>query len=323
MSNKIEFHDLVAALKSLANELGRTPTNNEFIASGQSKRQILKHKYSELVKAAGLEPNKHAQTTPPVEVMIRPPKILCFDLELAPLILEGWGLYDQNFGLNQIRQDWFILSFAAKFLDEDKIYYFDQRDCVPMEDDKELVSKLHKLVLEADMLLGHNSDRFDIKKLNSRFIKHGLDPIPYRQNLDTLKIAKRFFSFTSNKLEYLATFLSCSEKSNHSKFSGHSLWTECLKGNKKAFKEMEKYNKQDVLTTIEVFQKLARYDHTINFQSYYQKKICTCNSTEFHKNGLKYQKSGVFQIYKCSNCGKNFVDKENLIHRDVKREFFK
>lgn len=323
MSSKIDFHELVSALKKLANELGRTPTNQEFIASGQSKRQILKHKYSEIVKAAGLEANKHAQTTPPVELMIKPPKILCFDLELAPLVLEGWGLYEQNFGLNQIRQDWFILSFAAKFLDEDKIYYFDQRKERPLENDYKLVNKLHELINKADIILGHNSDRFDLKKINARFIKHNLDPIPPKQTIDTLKIAKKFFSFTSNKLEYLAKFLSCSEKSNHSKFTGHILWHECLKRNKDAFNEMELYNKQDVLTTIEVYQKLVRFDNTINFQIYEQKRVCYCGSTEFFKNGFKYQKSGVFQLYKCSGCGKNYVDKSNLIHKEIRKELHK
>jgi DNA polymerase elongation subunit (family B) len=320
---KVEFHDLVCRLKALANELGKTPTNEEFIASGQSKRQILKHKYSEIVKAAGLEANKYSQTTDPVEIIRKPPKILCFDLELAPLLLEGWGLYDQNFGLNQIVQDWSILSYAAKFLHKDKIYYKDVRKLKNKENDKDLILTLHELISEADILLGHNIDKFDLKKINTRFIFWGLDPIPPRQTIDTLKIARRHFSFTSNKLEYLAKFLKCQEKLSHSKFSGHTLWRECLKGNQEAFKEMELYNKQDVLTTIEVYEKLIRYDNSINFQIYEQKRICTCGSTEFFKNGMKYQKAGIFQIYRCSKCGKCFVDKENFVDKNSRKELFK
>jgi hypothetical protein len=320
---KVEFHDLVSRLKRLASELGRTPTNSEFVASGESKRQILKHKYSELVKAAGLKPNKHAQSTPPVEVIQKPPKILCFDLELAPLILQGWGLYDQNFGLNQIQQDWFILSFAAKFLDEDEIHYFDQRNTNPISNDLELVEKLYKLVDQSDVVLGHNLLKFDLRKLNSRFIYHKMMPLPPKQTIDTLKIARKHFSFTSNKLEYLAKFLDCQEKSRHHSFSGHDLWSQCLSGSQEAFKEMEAYNKQDIITTIEVYNRLASFDPTINFQAYQQKRVCTCGSTEFHKNGLKYLKSGIYQIHRCFKCGKNFVAKENLISKSTREGLFK
>jgi hypothetical protein len=320
---KVEFHELVSRLKALAKELDKTPSVSEFIASGESKRQILKYKHSELVRAAGLPPNKHSRITPPTEIIRRDPKILCFDLELAPLVLQGWGLYDQNFGLNQIERDWFILSFAAKFLDKDEIHYFDQRNSKDLADDLELVQRLHKIINEADILLGHNLDKFDVKKLNARFIRHSLPPIHPKQTIDTLKIAKKFFSFTSNKLEYIAKFLKCEEKSKHSKFLGHTLWSECLNGNEEAFKEMEIYNKQDVITTIEVYQKLVVYDPSINFQTFGQARICSCGGTSFFKNGLKYTKQGIFQLYRCPGCGKGFVEKENLVNKHLRKELFK
>ena len=128
------LHDLVAKLKDLSKELnGRTPTLREFVASGASKRQVQKHKYSELVKAAGLEANKHAQTTEPVEPVIRPPRILFFDIETAPLTGYTWGVYEQN--VIKVLQDWFILSYAAKFNDDERFFYLDQRFSHPITDD--------------------------------------------------------------------------------------------------------------------------------------------------------------------------------------------
>lgn len=313
---------MVSKLKELAKKLDRTPTLIEF-SEIASKRQIQKHKYSELCKMAGLEVNKHAQQSDPVEVIIRPPKILALDIETAPILAHVWGLWENNVALNQIQRDWFVLSFCAKFIGEEIVHYKDQRKCRDVTNDKQVIKAIHKLISEADILLSHNGDRFDLKKLNSRFIYYGLEPIPPKQSIDTLKIAKKFFSFTSNKLEYLATHLKCTPKKKHEKFSGFSMWSECLKGNKEAFEEMEKYNIQDVETLIEVYNKLVVWDSSINFQTYMQETVCVCGNKHFYKNGLRYTRSGAFQIYRCSNCSKCFIGKENIVDKDIRKGLFK
>lgn len=313
-----ELHDLVSKLKLLAVELDRTPTLLQFEDSGISKRDIQKHKYSNLCKLAGLEPNKHAQTTAPIEVIYRPPRILAFDIETAPISAYVWGLWENNVALNQIKEDWFILSYSAKFLDEDKTHYLDQRYSNPIQDDKMLCEGIHHLINEADILLTHNGDKFDIKKLNARFLYHGLDPIPPKQSIDTLKVAKKYFAMTSNKLEYIAKFLGCTEKDKHKNFPGFSMWSECLKSNIEAFKEMELYNLGDVLTLIEIYEKLIRYDHSIQFSSYAGALLCSCGSKEFIRDGRKYAKNSIRQMYKCKGCKKVFIMKENLIVKENK-----
>ena len=54
------------------------------------------------------------------------------------------------------------------------------------------------------------------------------------------------------------------KKQDHSEFSGFKLWDECLKGNIRAWKSMEKYNKFDVLSLEELFVKMAKYDKSPN-----------------------------------------------------------
>jgi len=322
--SKVTFHDLVVQLKELADKLGKTPTYNEFEASGVSARQIDKYKYSKIVDAAGLQPNKHAQSTDPINVIVRPPKILIFDIETSSILAHVWGLYDQNIALNHIDQDWYILSFAAKWYKEDKVFYFDQRSAKPSNNDKNLLISVHKLLDECDYAVGHNAFKFDFKKLNARFIYHGLPPVKPFEVIDTLRIARKHFSFTSNKLEFLAKFLHCEvKKDDHKEFSGMELWVETMKGNIKAFQAMEKYNKTDVIVTEKVFEKLLPWEPNIKFQSNYWEAVCTCGNKEFVKNGLKYTRSGAFQIYRCNQCCKCFVDKSNLIDKDTRKSFFK
>src|SRR5688572_10420887 len=113
----MDLHSLVSKLKELANEKGKTPTLREFIASGISKRQIQKHKYSEIVRAAGLESNKHGQIGDPVEVMIRPPKILVFDCEISEMLVKVYQLRGNDYiSPKNIVRPWHFLSFGAYFL---------------------------------------------------------------------------------------------------------------------------------------------------------------------------------------------------------------
>lgn len=320
----MDLHSLVSKLKELANELGKTPTLREFEKSGVSKRQINKHKFSEIVKAAGLEPNKHAQTTEPIEPSIRPPRILFFDIETAPITGYTWGTYEQT--VIKVLQDWFVLSYAAKFADDDRYFYLDQRFAKPIDDDFQLLSGIHHLLSESDVVVSHNGAKFDHKKLNARFIKHDLPPLNHYQVIDTLKIARKHFAFTSNKLADLAKYINCDiQKSTHAKFPGFSMWDECMKGNQEAFEEMESYNKTDVDVLIAVYNKLAKWEPSINFQSYYYAPTCICGNTKFFKDGFKYTRQGKFQARRCSNkaCGKTFVEKHNQIDKDLRQGFYK
>ena len=322
--DKLTFHDLVVKLKELSKELGRTPTLKEFTASGISKRIILKYKHSKIVAAAGLEHNPSPYTSDPVTVVIRPPKILIFDIETSAIVAKVWGLWDQNISLKQIEQDWYVLSFAAKWYNEDKIYYWDQRKAKPRNNDKDILTKVHALLDECDYAVGQNIAKFDLKKLNARFILHGLPPVKPFEVIDTLRIAKKHFAFTSNKLEHLAKYLKCDlEKSSHSEFSGFDLWTETMKGNVKAFDAMKEYNIMDVKVTELVFTKLLPWEPSIKFQTNFLEAICSCGSKKFFKNGLKYNRTGAFQMFRCHECQKVFVDKSNLIDKDVRKSFFK
>jgi DNA polymerase elongation subunit (family B) len=321
---KVTFHDLVVKLKELARELERTPTQLEFLNAGVSKRQIAKYKYSKIVEAAGLEQNKHSQTTDPIQPVIRPPKILFFDIETAPITSYVWGLFDQNIGLNQVIEDWFVLSFAARYQGETEYHYFDQRSVMPVQNDEDLLKSIHEVLSGADVLIGHNSVKFDFRKLNARFIKYGLQPLNHFIHIDTLKIARKHFSFTSNKLSYLAEYLKCEiKKSEHKEFDGMSLWTECLKNNQRAFEVMEQYNKTDVDVLEIVYNKLAPWEPSINFQAFYFGTICSCGHTKFFKDGFRYTRQGKFQVFRCHNCSKTFTAKENLIDKDLRKTFFK
>jgi len=188
------------------------------------------------------------------------PKVLILDIETKYITTVGFGLYDQNFSLDQVLDDGGIFCWAAKWLGEDTVYYKDYKG--DMKKEKQLLQPLWKMMDEADIIISQNGISFDIPVLFGKFMEHDMgSPSPFKQ-LDTLRMTKRRTKLLSNKLEYLTKKFCNLKKSTHKKFPGISLWLECAKGNKEAWKEMETYNKVDVKSTEEYFLKIAQYDFT-------------------------------------------------------------
>jgi len=189
-----------------------------------------------------------------------PRKVLILDIETKPMTAKVWGLFDQNISLNQIVDEGGIFSWSAKWIDSNEVLYKDVKGNKSKE--KELLKPIWKLMDEADIIIGQNSDSFDIKKLNAKFLEYKLgSPSDYKK-IDTLKLAKKHFKFVSNKLEWMSKKFCKLKKLAHSKFPGFMLWDECGKGNVAAWKEMELYNKMDVLATEELFIVLSEFDKT-------------------------------------------------------------
>lgn len=247
-------------------------------------------------------------------------KILLLDIETSPLLSYTWGLFDQNVGLNQIHKDWHLLSFAAKWLGSKEIIYKDQRKQKNIEDDLKLCEALYELLDEADIVVGQNSKRFDTKKINARFAIHKMKPPSSYRHIDTMLEAKKNFAFTSNKLEYLSGKLCNTKKLTERKFAGFDLWKECLRGNAAAWKELEAYNKQDVIALEELFWALQPWIK-INLGVYLEDDsilVCACGSTDFYKNGYVWNDTSKFQRWKCRSCGAESRDRKNLLSKKKK-----
>ena len=255
-------------------------------------------------------------------------KILLLDIETAPMLGYVWALFDQNVALNQLKSDWYILSWSAKWLGDapDQVMYKDQRNAKNIEDDSKILKDIWNLLDECDVVITQNGKKFDIKKLNARFIQHGFKPPSSFRQIDTLVIAKKHFGFTSNKLEYMTNKL-CKKykKLSHAKYSGFELWKQCLAGNLDAWNEMKTYNIHDVLSLEELYYVLQPWDNSINFNVYHEgsKPLCNCGCDEFLPKGYKYTNTGKFRRLVCTSCGAEYQSKENELSKDKKKDMLK
>lgn len=252
------------------------------------------------------------------------PKVLVLDIETAPIKAYVWSLWKNNVGLNQINSDWFILSYAAKWLGIDEIYYKDVRGKVQSEDDTELLDDLWKLLDEADVLLTQNGIDFDLPKIKARMLLNGYKPFSPVKHLDTLKIVKREFNLTSNKLKYMTDQL-CEKhkKLSHENYSGFDLWAGMMRDEAAAFDECKEYNIADILSLEELYYKLAPWDSKhVNFNLYSEGvgHVCRCGSKNVVEDGYAYTGVSKFQQYRCIDCGATTRGRKNLFSKEKRKE---
>ena len=243
------------------------------------------------------------------------PRVLIYDIETAPLLGYCWSLWDNNIGLNQIHSDWHVLSWAAKWMGEEDVYYQDQRDVKNVEDDKQLLQGIWKLLDECDFVITQNGKKFDQKKLNARFVIHGMKPPSTYRHIDVLQIAKSQFGFTSNKLQYMTeTLCKKYKKSGHAKFSGFELWSECLRGNIEAWSEMENYNILDILSLEELYSIISPWDAKLpNFSVYDDEPS---DNEEWVKDGFVYSNLGKYDRYRNTLTGQQRRGNVNLLSKE-------
>lgn len=235
------------------------------------------------------------------------PTIVTADIETSPIIAKVWGTFKVNIALNQIEEDWSILSIAYKYLGRKKVIYEDVSGQEDLSDDSALLMILWSMLDEADVVIGQNFRRFDAKKINARFLQAGLPPPSPYIIIDTLEMAKAAAAMTSNKLDWLSSKLTDMPKDHHNEFPGMALWNECLLGNPRAWAAMRKYNIRDVPACEEVYLRLRPYypfhPNLAAFTDSEEMQCTRCLSTDLVEAGKTFTNTSEYQQYRCTSCG--------------------
>lgn len=228
-----------------------------------------------------------------------------FDIETAPNFGAYFALYQEGNILWNI-QHWYIMSFAVKDLHSKKTYCYALPDFKLYKkdptNDLEVVKKLWEVFNEYDILIAHNGQAFDTKKVMARFIYHKMKPPKPCQFVDTKLVAKKYFKFDSNKLEDLADYLEIGHKLATEK----GLWKKCIAGDLKAWKYMKKYNIQDVVLLEKVYLRMLPFiqDHPNVALMMGNRIACpNCGSKRMHKHKDRPTRTGWKQQFQCQDCG--------------------
>lgn len=188
-------------------------------------------------------------------------KRLFFDIETSYYLVPTFSFWKVNINTENIIRDKKIICICYKWQYEDKVHrlVWDKS-----QDDSKVVEKFIQVIKHADEIVAHNGDKFDMKELRTRALLTGNLMFPVYRTLDTLKKAKQYFRFPSNKLDYLGQALHVGRKLDH---EGMKMWIDiCEHKSKEALNKMVEYCEQDVILLEDVYTAISPYIyHNTNF----------------------------------------------------------
>lgn len=231
-------------------------------------------------------------------------KRLFFDIETSYNKLASFSVgHDLNLGYNTILEERKIICICYKWEDDKTVYHltWDSK-----HSDKDMLKTFVRIANQADEVVAHNGDRFDLPWIRTRCLIHRIPFSVSFTQVDTLKMSRYGFKFNSNRLDYLGQIMKEGRKNDH---SGLDLWIKIVeKSDKKAMKQMLDYCKQDVLLLEKVFKRLYDYSkpktHKAVFENGHRWGCPTCGNTDHIRVNKTYvSASGVTNRYmQCNNC---------------------
>lgn len=239
-------------------------------------------------------------------------KILTLDIETQRAIAEMWDPYPHYTPMDRMLVPPRVLCFAAKFYDKKKTHFHAAWDDHDADSYEAMVREAWILLNDADVVIGWNSDRFDIQYLNAAFIRTGLGPPAPFRSLDLIKVVRKHFAKGEpyKKLDWYSKELLGDRKVKH---SATDLWEDIRWGTDEeklaAQKLMKKYNIHDVTLTEQLFEKFRPWtgvNFTIfdpEFDAEGRLAGCTkCGSEKLHSRGRFYTTAYAYERFYCTAC---------------------
>jgi hypothetical protein len=226
------------------------------------------------------------------------PRILLLDIETSPNECFTWGLWNQNISINQIKKATEVICWAAKWYGSRDMLF----DSVFQSGRSKMLTRVHRLMSEADAIVHFNGNRFDVPQLNREFLVARMAPPAPSKQIDILKVCRSQFHFPSNKLDYIAQALGLGKKHR----AGQKLWTDCLNNDPVAWKKMERYNKHDVALLEKVYIRVLPWiKNHANHNLYGATQCCTnCGGRKLQSRGVAITQALRYNRLQCMGCGK-------------------
>ena len=239
---------------------------------------------------------------------------LFFDIETSPCV--GWFWrpgYNLNLDYNNILENAKIICICYKWEGDKKTYSLSWDS---KQNDKKMLQDFIKVLNQANEIIGHNSDKFDIKWIRTRCLIHGVDMIPEYTSIDTLKEARKGFNFPSNRLDSIGRYTGVGKKL---KTTGELWYDTCFKNDRKALDKMIKYCIQDVVLLEKVYGKMKHFIKP-KYNIADDKASCPrCNSDNIRNNANRISASGIkIKQLQCGDCGTFFRVTERAYNKALK-----
>lgn len=244
-------------------------------------------------------------------------KRLIFDIEVSPNI--GWFWkpeYYMRVSHENIILEGSIICICWKWAGEKTVHSltWDKR-----HNERKMLLAFVRIMNEADELVTHNGNKFDIVWLRTRCLVNGVPMMPDYVSIDTYQQAKHRFNFMSNKLSHIAKVCGLGEKletggsklwkrvlMGETELENRNFWKRLLLGNNpSALKQMVRYCQQDVRLLEQVWDKMNPYLKPQSHFGHSTNSCPECGSSRLMVCKYRVTASGSHRVnLQCLDCGK-------------------
>jgi len=281
---------------------------------GFSNKETIRSQYRNEAKRRGYSLYKARQKNGP--------KILIFDLETSPLSGYFWGLWQQNIPIGAILKDWHLISYSAKWLFNEEVMseVMTSREMLNGNDFR-LTKSMWKLLDEADIAVAYNGLSFDMKRINTCFLKHDFSPPSPYVSVDPIVVAKKKFDFSSNKMDYISEFLD-GDRKLHTDFS---LWARCMEGDEEALAQMDLYCRKDISVLEAIYLNFLPWmdNNHPNMNVFYDDNVSRCpmcSSINIEYTGKSYKTTtNSYPSFVCKDCGYHGRSRVGSLSREKRK----
>ena len=227
------------------------------------------------------------------------PEILFLDIETTPLIGPAWKVYDTN--LITVLEESYMLCATWAWGRDGEVQY--ERKSKAKGNDKALTGIVWSLMDKADIIIAHNGDQFDVKKIQERMVIHGFGPPSWFATVDTLKASRRKFNRHSHSLGALAKSHKIALKGSH---AGIGTWLGCMDEDADSWADMKAYSMADIPPLRDYYYKILPWiDNHPNMGHWdTTRPVCRqCGSPDLAPNGTYRTNAGTRQRWACRECG--------------------
>lgn len=258
------------------------------------------------------------------EIKFRIPKILLLDIEISPMVCMAFNIFQPVFSTDKILREWHMICWSAKWLFEPEIFSAVQTpDEAINEDDKRIAEEIYNLINQADAIVTYNGDKFDIKRLNTRFLLHKMPPPKNFASIDLYKTVKSRFAFTRSSLNYVSQLMFNKEKIQ----TDIELWEKCIKGDEEALTYMAEYCDNDVRLLEEAYVEIRPWIKTHPNMAILTEAIDSacprCGSYNVKEIGEYFTPAGMYASYRCKDCGHVSRGRHNNIKKLTKKNLLR
>lgn len=242
-------------------------------------------------------------------------KILVADIETSPHLCYSFQTYNTNISPAQVIEPTRMISFAAGWADKRAVEFHSEYEGFGPYPTREachqhMVEQAHRLLDEADVFVHYNGDRFDVLHMNREFELAGLKPPSPYISVDLYRVFKKNQVYAFHKLAWITEQLQLSGKMDN---SGWRLWRNVLSEDeevrRKAWLEMRRYNKQDVVTTRELFHRAKHLITNLPSPHLFDENVdelscSSCEGTNVQRRGYAVKQTRKYPRFQCTDCGR-------------------